>query len=56
MRAHKRSWKVFAPALAIAAVLLPAAIGYSHPDALGQALRLAQQRLRPEAVATRSRE
>src|SRR6187399_3675351 len=35
MRAHKRSWKVFAPALASAAVLLPAAIGYSHPDALG---------------------
>jgi choice-of-anchor B domain-containing protein len=35
MRAHKGSWKIFAPALAFAAVLLPAAIGYSHPDALG---------------------
>ncbi len=35
MRAHKLSWKIITPALAVAAVLLPAAIVYSHPDAMG---------------------
>jgi choice-of-anchor B domain-containing protein len=35
MRAYKQSWKIITPALAVAAVLLPAAIGYGHPDAMG---------------------
>jgi len=35
MRAHNLSWKIIVPALAVAAMLLPAAIVYGHPDALG---------------------
>ena len=35
MRAHNRSWKVIVPALAVAAMLVPAAIVYGHPDQLG---------------------
>jgi len=34
MRAHYLSWKIIVPALAVA-MLLPAAIVYGHPDALG---------------------
>ena len=35
MRAHNLSWKIIVPALAVAAMLVPAAIVYGHPDALG---------------------
>ena len=35
MRAHKLSWKMIALCVVPVAVLLPAAIVYGHPDAVG---------------------
>ena len=42
MRAHKLSSNILASAL-LAAVLLPAAIVYSHPDAMGTRFVAAQR-------------